>query len=220
MPVGGRSWHARSMPLIALTGGIASGKSTIARRLAEHGAVVVDADQVVREVQQPGSPVLAAIAAEFGDGMLREDGSLDRAGLGARVFGDPQAVTRLNAIVHPAVRIESKRRFDEAFAADPDAVVVYDVPLLAEARMSDPWELIVVAHAPADVRRRRLVDLRGLGEKEAAARIASQVSDEERLSIADVVIETAGSLESTLAQTDELWEGLPQLIARRRRGEH
>jgi dephospho-CoA kinase len=202
------------MPLVALTGGIASGKSTIARRLAEHGAVLVDADQVVRDVQLPGSPVLAAIATEFGDVMLRSDGSLDRAALGSRVFGDPAAVQRLNAIVHPAVRLESQRQFDEAFAADPDAVVVYDVPLLVEARLNDPWDLIVVAHAAADVRRRRLVDLRGLSEQDAAARIASQVSDQERLGLADVVIDTAGSLEDTLRQADELWAGLPRLLVR------
>ena len=204
------------MPLVALTGGIASGKSTIARRLAEHGAVVVDADQVVRDVQRPGSPVLAAIAAEFGDRMLGEDGSLDRAALGSRVFGDTDAVARLNAIVHPAVRTESKRQFDEALARDPDAVVLYDVPLLAEARLGDPWDLIVVAHAPAAVRAQRLVALRGLSEQEAAARIASQVTDEERLRIADVVIDTSGALEHTLAQTDELWAALPQHIEDRR----
>jgi dephospho-CoA kinase len=203
------------MPLIALTGGIASGKSTIARRLASHGATVVDADQVVREVQQPGSPVLAAIADEFGEKMLRPDGSLDRAGLGARVFGDPEAVTRLNAIVHPAVRIESQRQFEAAFIEDPDAVVVYDVPLLAEARLGEPWDLIVVAHAPAEVRLRRLVELRGMSEDEAAARIRSQVSDEERLSFADVVLETAGPLEETLRQTDRLWENLGELVHRR-----
>lgn len=204
------------MPLVALTGGIASGKSTIARRLAAHGAVIVDADQVVRDVQQPGSPVLSAIAAEFGDGMLRPDGSLDRALLGERVFGDPDAVKRLNAIVHPAVRVESQRQFDAAFAADADAVVVYDVPLLAEARLSDPWELIVVAHAPAEVRRRRLVELRGFTEKDAAARIASQVSDDERLALADVVIHTDGSLEETLRQADRLWSDLPERVRARR----
>jgi dephospho-CoA kinase len=203
------------MPLVALTGGIASGKSTIARRLAEHGAVIVDADQLVREVQQPGSPVLAAIAAEFGDGMLRPDGSLDRAALGAAVFGDAEAVTRLNAIVHPAVRAESARRFAEAFAADPAAVVVYDVPLLVEARASDPWELIVVAHASADIRKRRLIELRGLSEQEAAARLASQVPDAARLAIADVVIETAGTLDDTLRQVDALWADLDAHLSRR-----
>lgn len=200
------------MPLVALTGGIASGKSTIARRLAELGAVIVDADRIVREVQQPGSPVLAAIAADFGDGMVLQDGSLDRAALGARVFGDPDAVARLNRIVHPAVREESQRQFDEAFAADPAAVVVYDVPLLAEARSADPWELIVVAHAPAAVRERRLVELRGMTPEEAAARIGAQVSDQERLRIADVVVDTSGDLAHTLARTDDLWRRMSDLI--------
>lgn len=197
------------MPLVALTGGIASGKSTIARRLAEHGAIVVDADQIVREVQQPGSPVLSAIAEEFGTDMILVDGSLDRARLGAAVFGDAAAVGRLNAIVHPAVKRESARRFAEAFDADPEAVVVYDVPLLVEARADDPWDLIVVAHAPAEVRRDRLVTLRGMAEQDASARIASQVSDDARLAIADIVIDTAGTLDETVAQADALWEMLP-----------
>lgn len=203
------------MPLIALTGGIASGKSTIARRLAELGAVVVDADQIVRDVQQPGSPVLAAIADEFGEGMLQPDGALDRAALAGRVFGDGAAVTRLNAIVHPAVRAESAHRFAEAREADPSAVVVYDVPLLVEARVDDPWELIVVAHAPAGIRQDRLVELRGMSEADAAARIASQVPDETRLAIADAVIDTTGSLEDTVRQVDELWATLPERLAAR-----
>lgn len=203
------------MPLVALTGGIASGKSTIARRLAAHGAVVVDADQIVREVQQPGSPVLAAIAAEFGDGMLMAGGALDRAALGARVFGDDAAVARLNAIVHPAVRAESARRFAAAFADDPAAVVVYDVPLLVEARADDPWALVIVAHAPAEVRMRRLVELRGMNERDAAARIASQAPDDVRLAIADVVIDTSGELDETVRQVDELWAELDTRIAGR-----
>jgi dephospho-CoA kinase len=203
------------MPLVALTGGIASGKSTIARRLSEHGAIVIDADQIVRDVQQPGSPVLTAIADEFGERMLRPDGSLDRAALGSAVFGDPDAVARLNAIVHPAVRTESARRFAEAFASDSAAVVVYDVPLLVEARVDDPWDLIVVAHAPAEVRKDRLVELRGMTETDAAARIASQVPDEARLAIADVVIETAGSVDDTLRQVDDLWMRLGEHLAAR-----
>ena len=113
---------------------------------------------------------------------------------------------RLNAIVHPAVRDESARRFAAAFAADPDAVVVYDVPLLVEARADDPWDLIVVADAPGDLRARRLVELRGLTEDEARARLASQVSDADRRAIADVVIDTSVSLKRTRTQTDALWE--------------
>ncbi len=198
------------MPLIALTGGIASGKSTIARRLAEHGAVIVDADQIVRDVQAPGSPVLERIAETFGATVIDGDGALDRAALGAKVFGDPELLAQLNAIVHPAVREESQRRFDAAFTADADAVVVYDVPLLVEARVDDPWDLIVVAHAPAAVRLRRLTELRGMEEKAAQERIDAQVSDERRLAIADVVIDTAGTLERTHEQTDALWERLRQ----------
>jgi dephospho-CoA kinase len=193
------------MPLIALTGGIASGKSTIAARLAAHGAVVIDADAIVRDVQAPGSPVLAQIVETFGEGMLREDGSLDRPALGAVVFGDRERLAVLNAIVHPAVRDESQRRFREA---DPSAVVVYDVPLLAEARATDPWDLVVVAHAPADVRVARLVKHRGMSEADARARIASQVSDDERLRLADVVIDTDGPIAQTEEQTDRLWDRL------------
>lgn len=198
----------RRMPLVALTGGIASGKSTIAARLAEHGAVVVDADAVVRELQEPGMPVLRAIADAFGEELLRPDGSLDRAALGAVVFGDERARHRLNAIVHPAVAAESARRFAAALDADPHAVVVYDVPLLVEARPDDPWDLVVVAHAPEETRVRRLVALRGMTEQDARARVASQASDERRLAIADVVIDTAGDIAATIAQTDALWERL------------
>lgn len=194
------------MPLIALTGGIASGKSTIARRLAEHGAVIVDADQIVRDVQGPGTPVLRQIAETFGPDVITAEGALDRAALGAKVFGAPELLQRLNAIVHPAVRAESQHRFESALAEDPSAVIVYDVPLLVEARVDDPWDTIVVAHAPAEVRRRRLVELRGLDESAAQARIAAQVSDEKRLAIADVVIDTTGTLADTIAQTDALWE--------------
>lgn len=196
------------MPLVALTGGIASGKSTIAARLAARGAVVVDADAVVRELQQPGTPVLRAIADAFGEHLLLADGSLDRAALGAVVFADERARKRLNAIVHPAVSAESGRRFREAIERDPRAVVVYDVPLLVEARPDDPWDLVVVAHAPAQTRVARLVALRGMTEADARARVASQASDDRRLAIADAVIDTDGDIASTLAQADALWDRL------------
>ncbi|MGC0371017.1 dephospho-CoA kinase [Microbacterium sp. SLBN-111] len=193
------------MTLLALTGGIASGKSTISRMLAEHGAVVVDADAIVHDVQSPGSPVLAAIVDEFGSDVVRPDGTLDRPALGARVFGHPERLAALNALVHPAVREESQRRFRDALAGDPQAVVVYDVPLLAEARGTGEWDLVVVAHAPAEQRVQRLVAQRGLSEADARARIASQASDDERLALADVVIDTTGDLDDTRRQVDELW---------------
>lgn len=202
------------VPLIALTGGIASGKSTIASRLEAAGAVIVDADALVREVQRPESPVLADIAAAFGSDVITEDGALDRAALGAVVFGDDDARARLNAIVHPAVKRESERRFRQAEQEDPDAVIIYDVPLLVEARSDDPWDLIVVAHAASDVRLRRLIEVRGMTESEAAARIAAQISDAERLALADVVIDTGGAIEETHRQVDEVWASLPELLAR------
>lgn len=204
----GLLWHPRGVTLLALTGGIASGKSTIATMLAERGAVVVDADAIVRDVQSPGSPVLAAIVAEFGGDVLRPDGSLDRPVLGARVFGHPERLATLNALVHPAVREESQRRFRAAFDADADAVVVYDVPLLAESRGTGEWDLVVVAHAPAEQRVQRLVSQRGFTEADARARIAAQVGDDERLALADVVIDTAGDMDATRRQVDDLWERL------------
>jgi dephospho-CoA kinase len=194
--------------LIGLTGGIASGKSTIASRLAEHGAVVVDADRIAREVVEPGRPALAAIAERFGPGVIAADGSLDRPALGAIVFADEEARLALNGITHPAVLAESTARFAAAAAADPDAIVVYDVPLLVESANEYPFELVVVAHAAADTRIDRLVALRGMDRAEAERRIRSQATDEERLAVADILIDTDGSLEHTRQQVDALWDHL------------
>jgi dephospho-CoA kinase len=196
------------MLLVALTGGIASGKSTVARRLAEHGAVVVDADQVARQVVEPGEPALARIAEVFGPEVIAADGSLDRAALGAIVFSDPEGRQKLNAITHPAVLERSRALFAAAAAADPDAIIVYDIPLLVEAGRIEEFDLKVVVHAASETRVRRMIELRGMSREEALHRINSQATDTDRFAIADVVIDADGTLEETLAQTDALWENL------------
>ncbi|MFN3706880.1 dephospho-CoA kinase [Microcella sp.] len=196
------------MDVVGLTGGIAAGKSTVATRLAELGAVVIDADRLAREAVQPGSPGLAAIVAHFGDAVLSDDGSLDRAALGRIVFADEEARGVLNGIVHPEVRRRYAEAVADARANDPDAVIVYDVPLLAEARAADEFGTIVVVDAPAETRIARLVELRGMDRREAENRVGSQISDAERRAMADVVIDSSGTLDETLAQTDELWRRL------------
>lgn len=195
------------MYLIGLTGGIASGKSTVARRLAEHGAVHIDADLLARAVVEPGTPGFAAIVAEFGGGVVRPDGSLDRAALGEVIFTDPERRKILNGITHPEVWRRTKELIAEAAARDPHAVVVYDVPLLAEAAggRRGGFDLIVVVRADADTRIQRMVELRGLSRAEAAHRLNSQASDADRLAIADLVIDTDGTLEHTLEQADRLY---------------
>jgi dephospho-CoA kinase len=196
------------MQLIGLTGGIASGKSVVATRLAEHGAVVVDADRIAREVVEPGTPALARIAEEFGDSVIASDGSLDRAALGALIFESPEKRAALNAITHPAVGARSKELFSAAAAADPDAIVVYDVPLLVDAGRTDEFDMIVVVNASTETRITRMIELRGMTRDEAMHRINSQATNTERLAIADVVIDSNGTLEQTLAQADALWEKL------------
>lgn len=196
------------MKLVALSGGIASGKSTIARRLAEHGAVHIDADRLAREAVAVGSPGLAAIAARFGTGVIAADGSLDRAALGQIVFDNAEALAALNAIVHPEVRRIGQQRIAAAEAADPNAVVIYDVPLLVEAKVQMPWDLVVIAEAPAEVRKQRMMELRGMSAEDASRRIANQASDAERRAVADVVIDTSGTEAFTLEQVDALWQRL------------
>jgi len=196
--------------LIGLTGGIASGKSFVSARLAGLGAVVVDADLLAREAVAPGTPGLRRIAEEFGSELIGADGSLDRARLGSIVFGDPQRLAALNAIVHPEVQRLAAEAFAAAAAQDPDAIVVYDVPLLAENadRLAPQFDEIVVVTATEEARIQRMVAHRGMSVDEARARIAHQASDEERLALADRVIDNSGSREATLRQVDELWRSL------------
>ncbi|MEV8322747.1 dephospho-CoA kinase [Kitasatospora sp. NPDC059811] len=195
---------------IGLTGGIGAGKSEVSRLLAAHGAVIVDSDVIAREVVAPGTDGLAAVAAEFGPQVLREDGALDRPALGAIVFADPARLQALNAIVHPLVRARSAEL--EAAAA-PDAVVVHDVPLLAENGLAPLYDLVVVVDAADDVRVERLVRLRGMAEEEARARMAAQASRADRLAIADVVIDNGGPLEALAPRVDEVWAELVKRVA-------
>ncbi|GAB7186526.1 dephospho-CoA kinase [Kitasatospora sp. Ki12] len=195
---------------IGLTGGIGAGKSEVSRLFAAHGAVIVDSDVIAREVVAPGTDGLAAVAAEFGPGVLREDGTLDRPALGAIVFADPERLKALNAIVHPLVRARSAEL--EAAAA-PDAVVVHDVPLLAENGLASLFDLIVVVDAADEVRLDRLVRLRGMAEAEALARMDAQASRVDRLSIADLVIDNGGGLTELTARVDEVWAELAERAA-------
>lgn len=204
------------MIFVALTGGIASGKSTVASRLHSRGAVVVDADRVAREVVEPGAVALDAIRERFGPDVIRADGSLDRQALGAIVFGDDGALRDLNAITHPEVWKRVIQLRDQAASDDPKAIIVYDVPLLVEASRDRPMDFdrVVVVTAPEGERIRRLVELRGMSSEDAQSRIRSQASDDERLALADVVIDAGGTRESTLEQADSLWQELSESARR------
>ncbi|MCZ2837424.1 dephospho-CoA kinase [Modestobacter sp. VKM Ac-2985] len=186
---------------IGLTGGIGSGKSTVAALLAERGAVVVDADRLAREVVAPGTPGLAAIVEEFGPDVLAEDGALDRAALAAVVFADPAARARLDAIVHPRVRA---RAAELAAAAPPGSVVVQDVPLLVETGQAGSFDLVLVVETDPETRVARLVD-RGLSAADARARIASQATDDQRRAVADVVLRNDGAPEALAEQVQRFW---------------
>ncbi len=189
---------------VGLTGGVGSGKSTVADLLATHGAVVIDADVLAREVVQPGTPGLKALVARFGTDILTADGSLDRPALARIVFADDRARADLNAIVHPLVA----RRSAELMAGLPEAaVVVYDVPLLVENDLAGGFDVIVIVEADADRRVRRLVR-RGLTDDDARARIAVQATDEQRRAVADEIIRNDGSRQELVAAVDALWTRL------------
>ncbi|GAA0190039.1 hypothetical protein GCM10008944_02140 [Cytobacillus oceanisediminis] len=190
---------------VGLTGGIGSGKSTVSARLSELGAVVVDYDLLAREAVEPGSAALAAIGARFGDDVIAPDGTLDRPALGSVVFADEQARRDLEAITHPAIRELAAARVAQAPA---EAVVVHDHPLLVEMGMAGQCDTVVVVDVPTDVQVERLVEQRGMPEADARARLAAQTSREERLAVADEVLDNSGTREQLLDAVDALWERL------------
>ncbi|MEV4285049.1 dephospho-CoA kinase [Nonomuraea bangladeshensis] len=196
---------------IGLTGGIGSGKSEVSRRLAAHGAVVIDADKIAREVVEPGTAGLARVVAAFGEEVLRPDGALDREKLGSIVFADSQKLAVLNGIVHPLV---GERVAQLQSDAPGDAVVVYDVPLLVENKLAPMYDVVIVVDAADEVRIRRLAEHRGMAETDAKARIAAQASREDRLAVADIVIANEGALEELDARVAEVWGELLRRGAR------
>ncbi|MFF0966557.1 dephospho-CoA kinase [Streptomyces sp. NPDC003703] len=190
---------------VGLTGGIGAGKSEVSRLLVECGAVLIDADRIAREVVAPGTPGLAAVADAFGSEVLAADGSLDRPRLGAVVFADPERLAVLNAIVHPLVGARS-RELEEAAAED--AVVVHDVPLLTENGLAPLYDLVIVVDARPETQLDRLVRLRGMTEEDARARMAAQATREQRLEIADIVIDNDVPLERLRDRVREVWARL------------
>ncbi|HJZ03141.1 MAG TPA: dephospho-CoA kinase [Streptosporangiaceae bacterium] len=191
-----------------LTGGIGSGKSEVSRRLAAHGAVIIDADVAARAVVAPGTPGLARVAEAFGADVLGPDGTLDRERLGAIVFADPASRAALNSIVHPLVGEWMQAAERDAVAADGDVIVVHDVPLLAENRRPGGFDLVIVVDVPPELQLERLVAQRGMTPDQARARMAAQASREQRLAVADLVIDNSGSLEDLDRSVAEVWADL------------
>lgn len=193
---------------VGLTGGIGSGKSEVSRRLAAHGAVIIDADVAARQVVAPGTPGLAQVAEDFGPEVLGPDGALDRERLGTMVFRDPALRAKLNAIVHPLVREWMGAAERAADAAGGDLIVVHDVPLLAESGRADGFDLVIVVDLPPELQVERLVSQRGMTPDQARARIAAQASRDQRLAIADVVIDNSGSPDDLDRRVAEVWADL------------
>ncbi|MFG3245926.1 dephospho-CoA kinase [Streptomyces sp. NPDC048187] len=190
---------------VGLTGGIGAGKSEVSRLLVEHGAVLIDADRIAREVVAPGTPGLAAVVEAFGEDVLAEDGALDRPKLGSIVFADPERLAVLNGIVHPLVG-ERSRALEEAAAED--AVVVHDVPLLTENGLAPLYDLVVVVDADPGTQLDRLVRLRGMTEQDARARMAAQATREQRREIADVIVDNDVPLEELRRRVAQVWAEL------------
>lgn len=187
---------------VGLTGGIGAGKSTVANRLAEHGALLVDSDRIAREVVEPGTEGLAELVEAFGEDILAADRSLDRPKLAAKAFADDESRRRLNAIVHPRV---GARTAELMAKAKPDAIIVHDIPLLVENGLAPLYHLVIVVDAPLQTRVRRLVSARGMDEADARARIRAQATDEQRRAVADVWLDNGGAEDIVLADIDALW---------------
>ncbi|NGO45675.1 dephospho-CoA kinase [Streptomyces ureilyticus] len=193
------------MLTVGLTGGIGAGKSEVSRLFVEYGAVLIDADKIAREVVAPGTPGLAAVVDTFGEDILTPDGSLDRPKLGSIVFTDPDRLAQLNSIVHPLVGARSREL--EA-AASQDAVIVHDVPLLAENGLAPLYDVVVVVDAAPETQLDRLIRLRGMTEEDARARMATQATREKRLDTADIVIDNDVPLEELERRVREVWADL------------
>ncbi|HZJ06406.1 MAG TPA: dephospho-CoA kinase [Nocardioidaceae bacterium] len=190
---------------VGLTGGVASGKSAVAARLRELGAVVVDADLLAREVVAPGSSGLREVVDTFGPRVLTEDGSLDRPAMGALVFADDGARRKLEAIIHPRVR---ERGLALENAAGPDAIVVHDIPLLAETGQAEGFDAVVVVDVPVETQVQRMMDLRGMSVEDARARVAAQATRDQRRAVATYVIENTGTLDDLSDRVTEVFEKL------------
>jgi len=190
---------------VGLTGGIGAGKSEVSRRLASYGALVIDADQIAREVVEPGTPGLAQVVGLFGTGVLAPDGTLNRQRLGEIVFGDDELRAKLNSVIHPLV---GARLRELEQGADADAILVEDVPLIAENDLADFYDLVVVVDVPPRLQEERLVRDRGMTPDQVAVRMAAQASREQRLAIAGIVVDNSGSLAELDREVGELWAEL------------
>lgn len=190
---------------VGLTGGVASGKSTVAALLAERGAVVIDSDQLARDVVEPGTPGLAAVVEQFGETVLTEDGRLDRPALGSLVFGDEASRRRLEGILHPLIRA---RAAEIETAAAPDALVVHDIPLLVETGQADHFDAVLVVDVPVETQVERMVRLRGWSAEDARSRVAAQADREQRRAAATYVIDNTGTHDDLRARVTEVVDEL------------
>jgi dephospho-CoA kinase len=201
------------MLLVGLTGGIASGKSTVSAMLAERGAEIVDADHIARQIVLPGLPAWCKIREHFGPGVLHPDGQIDRQALADIVFADKAKLALLNEITHPAIFARIADRLEEYH--DQDVVVILDAALLIEAGLAEGVDVVIVTHSPTEIQVERLA-AKGVGERDASSRIAAQLEPEKRLARADIVIDNSGSVEKLGRRVDEVWEELQRLLEQRR----